>query len=256
MGRPATGTIVEPKTPGEIWALRIPAYGDRPYIPLGTSADGWTWKKADEERQNIMADVRRGTWVPPEANPTPKEPDGLLDPLYHDWAESWFEAGEAEWDDKTIKDYKWALENHLLPYFGDKRLSEITIEEVDAYRVWKQTQARTLIAATEAEGRKPKRGKKLKVTGALSSNSVNKTISRLGTSLKKPVEYPKFKIASNPALGEARKAKSEKPDRPRLHVEQIPFFVAAADGFMRPLVAISSGVASGSARRRRLTGST
>ncbi len=165
----------------------------------------------------------------------------MLDPLYLDWAEQWFEDNEPNWDEKTIKDNKWALEVHLLPYFKDMRLSEITIERIDEYRVFKQKQAKALIEAAEAEGKKPRKGKRLKVTGALGNNSINKTISRLGSSLKKPVKYPKYKIAVNAALDPDVKAKGEKPKRVRLHVEQIVPFVEAADSFMRPLVAILIG---------------
>lgn len=235
MGRPATGTVVAPKNPGESWALRIPAYGKRPYVTLGTSEQGWNRKKAEEERDFIMGQVRRGTWVPPDAQVQPAEPDGLLDPTYLDWAEQWFEAEEPGWKPKTVRDNRWALENHLLPFFGDLRLSEITIEKVDEYRVWKQKLRRDLETAGKAEGRKAR------IDGALSNNSINKTISRLGSSLKKPVEYPKYKISSNPALGKERKAKSEKPSRTWLEIEQIIAFVDASESFMRPLVAVLVG---------------
>lgn len=51
---------------GRGFALRFRAYGERRYLTLGFEADGWTWDKADEELQNILADVRRGIWVPPQ----------------------------------------------------------------------------------------------------------------------------------------------------------------------------------------------
>ena len=106
------------------------------------------------------------------------------------------------------------------------RLSEITIEEVDRYRVWKQKRS----AEFEAERKE-----------GLSNNSLNKTIMRLGQTLKQPVEYPRYKIAANSAIGPERKAKGEKPKRPRLQIEQITAFVEAADGFMRVLVALLVG---------------
>ncbi len=33
--------------------------------------------------------------------------------------------------------YRWQLTDHLLPFFHDHRLTEITIAEVDRYRDWK-----------------------------------------------------------------------------------------------------------------------
>ena len=157
MGRPATGSVVEPKSFQQSWALRIPAYGERYFVTLGTGEEGWSWKKADEERQNVMADVRRGTWVPPETDTQAAEPDGLEDPLYHDWAEQWFEDGKAAWDPKTIRDNKWALECHLLPFFADLRLSEITIEKVDEYRVFKLREARRLRERAAKDASPPRR---------------------------------------------------------------------------------------------------
>jgi integrase len=77
--------------------------------------------------------------------------------------------------------------------------------------------------------------------GKLNNNSVNKTITRLGQILKRPVEYPRYKIVANAALGKERRAKSEKPKRTWLHVEQVVTFVQSAKSFERPLVAILVG---------------
>ncbi|MBS1893653.1 MAG: site-specific integrase [Actinobacteria bacterium] len=236
MSRPATGSIVEPKNDQQAWALRIPAYGTRHFVVLGTSDQGWNWKKADEERKNIMADVRRGTWIPPDVEEKAPEPDGLLDPTFHEWADKWFEDEEPGWRPKTVRDNRWVLECHLLPYFGEKRLSEIDIEEIDAYRAWKQKEAKALRDKAAEEGKST-----VKVEGALSNNSINKCISRLGSVLKKPVKFPKYKIDKNAALDPDIKAKGEKPARTWLHVEQIVAFVQAAKNFERPLVAVLVG---------------
>lgn len=66
MTRPATGAIVEKRTTrGTSYALRFRAYGQRRYLTLGTTADGWSRALAEDELQNVLADVRRGTWRPP-----------------------------------------------------------------------------------------------------------------------------------------------------------------------------------------------
>ena len=216
MPRPAKGSVVAPKNHGDSWAIRITAYGKREYITLGTTEEGWNRQRAEEERQNIAADVRRGIWKPPSHESAP-EPDGLHDPTFHDWAEEWWADTEPTLKPLSKRDYRWAIELHLLPFFADMKLSEITIEEVDRYRAWKLRE------------------------GKLSNNTANKTITRLGQILKRPVEYPKYKISSNPALGKERKAKSEKPKRTWLEIEQIVAFVQAAKSFERPLIAVLVG---------------
>ena len=59
--------------------------------------------------------------------------------------------------------------------------------------------------------------------------------------MKKPVEYPRYKVASNAAIGKERKAKGEKPSRTWLEVEQITAFVESADSSLRPLIAVMVG---------------
>jgi hypothetical protein len=50
---------------GRGYALRFRAYGERQYLTLGLESDGWTRRRAQKELANVMADVRRGLWVPP-----------------------------------------------------------------------------------------------------------------------------------------------------------------------------------------------
>ncbi|MBS1677026.1 MAG: site-specific integrase [Actinobacteria bacterium] len=123
-----------------------------------------------------------------------------------------------------------------MPYFADMRLSEISIETVDAYRSWKQNQRRQIEAQMAEEGRKLKR-----TDGALSNNSINKTISRLDSILKRTVKFPRYKISTNPALDPDIRAKGNKPKRTWIDVEQIVAFVQSAKSFERPLVAVLVG---------------
>ena len=63
MAKPATGAIVEKRTArGTSFALRFRAYGERRYVTLGATEDGWNRASAEEELQNVLADVRRGIW--------------------------------------------------------------------------------------------------------------------------------------------------------------------------------------------------
>ena len=60
---------------GRGYALRFRAYGERRYVSLGFERDGWDRRRAEEELQNILADVRRGLWVPPRRG-TARDRDG------------------------------------------------------------------------------------------------------------------------------------------------------------------------------------
>ncbi len=180
MPRPATGqVVVDERRRSPTFGLRFRAYGKREYVTLGTADEGWTRAKAQTELQNVLADVRRGIWRPVE----PKAPE--IDPTFHEFASRWFDATKGEWHPKTVLDYEWQLSCHLLPFFRQHRLSQITIAEVDRYR---QAQVRR---------------------GELSVTSINKTITRLGQILEVAVEYGL--IERNPAKGRRRRLKAVRP---------------------------------------------
>src|SRR3954452_2545199 len=86
MARPVKGQVVERRTgAGTVYALRFTAYGERQYVTLGTRDEGWTIKKAEDELQNVLADVRRGIWRPPTPPPIPE----THDPRFHEFASEW-----------------------------------------------------------------------------------------------------------------------------------------------------------------------
>lgn len=212
MARKATGQVIEP-TGGRGWALRFRAYGKRRYVTLGTAEDGWDRRKAERELRGILADVERGIWQPEE--PAPPEPEPRAEPTFHQFASEWFANNEPGWRPKTVSDYRWALELHLLPALKDHRLSAITAEEVDRYKARKLRQ------------------------GKLAPNSINKTILRLAQILEVAVEYGK--IERNPAKGKRRRVKATEPKRSWIEPEQLPALLDVADHRLRPLVATLAG---------------
>lgn len=182
MPRPATGQVIHDtrrKTP--VYAIRFRAQGERHYITLGTTEEGWSRRKAETELENILADVRRGIWKPSTPAAEVKTP---TDPTFHEFASEWFEANKHQWRAKTKADYGWQLSNHLLPFFKDHRLSQITIAEVDRYRHSKVRDE------------------------ALSVASINKTITRLAQIMEVAVEYGI--VDRNPAKGRRRRLKAVK----------------------------------------------
>ncbi len=197
---------------------------------LGTTEDGWTRQKAQTELENVLADVRRGIWRPPEPEPAP-EID--RNPTFHEFASRWFDATKHEWRPKTRRDYEWQLSHHLLPFFKDHRLAQITIAEVDRYRQGKVAQAAA--ARTAAEHCKPlideyvdRQGRRHhRPRRPLSTTSINKTITRLAQILEVAVEYGL--IERNPAKGKRRRLKASGPQAVWLdRAEQIEALLGAA----------------------------
>lgn len=201
MAHDAPGQIVERHGKlGIAYGARVRAYGERHYVTLGKSQDGCTRKQAEIELQNILADIRRGIWKPPERQPA--KPPASKDPAFHDFASQWLESRRHELSARTIEDYDLTLGRHLLPHFKDHRLSEITAQEVDRYKTAK-------VADRERQ----------LVERPLSNRTINKTLTRLGQILDVAVRYEL--IAHNPVKGRVTKLKERTPTRERLQQEQV-----------------------------------
>ena len=196
------GVLVRRRRRGTYYAIRFRALGKRRYVTLGSSKDGWDRRRAEEELQNVLADVRRGIWVPPRREPPPThEPQS--EPTFHEFASQWFESHAPEWRESTRLDYRWQLELHLLPFFARHRLSEITVEEVDRFRAEKVRE------------------------GRLSPTSINKLLTRLAQVLELAVEYEL--IARNSARGGRRRLRAPAPRRTFLdRADQIESLLAGA----------------------------
>ena len=182
MPRLATGQIIEKRTRGGVtYGLRVPYDGRRPYITLGATADGMTRRQAEDEAATIMAAVRAGRWRPRPA----AAPEVQLDPTFHVFASEWFAGKQEEIRPNTVRSYRNDLTHHLLPFFAEHRLSEITIVEVDRYR-----------NAKVREGR-------------LGARSINMTLSLLAQILEVAADYGH--IERNTASGRRRRLKAARP---------------------------------------------
>ncbi len=199
-GRPPCGQVVAKERQGGLtYALRFRAYGQRRYRTLGTAAQGWTAEKAQRALRHTLADVERGLWQPAPTASAP--PPAAQVPLFAEFAERWLEGAEAELRPSSLADYEWQLDLHLVPFFGAHRLKDITISEVDRYRLFKVREAR------------------------LSAASINKTITRLAQILEVAVEYEL--IARNPARGKRRRLKAASPRR--AHLDRADHITALLD---------------------------
>jgi hypothetical protein len=213
-GRPATGNILKPTDTS--FALRFTAYGNREYLTLGRPEDGWTLLKAERELAAVLRDVELGTWKPPRH----QQPQPQKDGRFLEFASDWFALKRSEIEPNTARSYRNDLTNHLLPFFGEHKLSEITVAEVDRYRQHKVKENAICQSAIDAgrplmvkivdkQGRGYNRVKK-----PLSPRSINMQIDVLAQILELAIEYG-YMPAPNPAVGKRRRLKVVKP-RPGL----------------------------------------
>lgn len=229
MGRKATGQVVErSRSGGRTFALRFRAYGKRRYLSLGTAAQGWTRRKAEDELANVLADVRRGIWKP--AQPA-QDAEGAPVPIFHEFASEWLSTRRHEFAARTVEDYELALTHHLLPFFKDHRLSEITAQEVDRYKAAKVRERELGL-----------------VERPLSNRTINKTLTRLGQILDAAVRYEL--IDYNPVKTKVEKLKEAEPKRARLTGEQVQALLCSA-GPHRALLA--TAIMAGGLRVSELT---
>lgn len=196
-----TGQIVERRgRQGITYATRVRAYGQRHYVTLGHSWRGFTRRQAELELQNILADIRRGIWQVPQTQAAPQAT--LQDPTFHEFASEWFEGKRHEVAPRSVEEYQWGLGYHLLPFFKDHHLTQITIAEVDRY---KNGKVREREQGTKGRG--------------LSNRTINETLNLLAQILEVAVEYQHIQF--NPARGRRRRLKAPPPKRTWLEPEQI-----------------------------------
>ncbi len=187
---------------GPGYALRFIAYGERHYITLGYETEGWDRRAAEEELANIMADVRRGLWVPPSSTRRHREleagaPEAV--PTFGEFARELIDARHGQVAERTIERQEGLLA-HVLPYFGDWCLDEIDIEAVDAYRAHKVAESEARRRALE-QGR-PGRDRRNRALKPLSAYSINNTIRFLRWVLAIALEYEL--VTRNAAAGRRR----------------------------------------------------
>jgi integrase len=205
MSRRATGEIVErTAADGRVYrALRFTVHGKRRHVSLGPVSAA----EAEQALGHTIADVERGIWRPPRQVEAPADQEPL--PTFHRYAEAWWLRHETQLAESTRLDYRWRLETHLLPFFGEHRLDRITFDEVERYIAEKLSEER-----------------------ALSPRSVNMTVTLLGAILEGAVE--RELIARNPARGKGRRVRERAPRRSSLETaEQIEALLDAAGALDR-----------------------
>src|SRR4051794_3906959 len=223
MPRPATGQVIERDTRSGAtsYALRFRALGRRQYVHLGY-APTWTRKRAEQELANVLADVRRGLWQPPEQAPPPPREVPTLWVFASEWVAGREAAGLRP---RSLEYLRWALTDHLLAHFADVRLDRITVEDVDRYARLKaaeraaaqkriarlQDELADRVRAARSRAAVAAQLRAAKGSPGLSNASINKTLEVLSQVLEAGVEYGH--LERNPAKGKRRRLPNTTPRR-------------------------------------------
>jgi integrase len=204
MAARSEGQVVERRwKSGRGYALRFVAYGKRQYLTLGLECEGWDRGRAEEELQNVLADVRRGIWVPPQRGRKRTEEAGEAPP-FGPFARELVVSREGQVSENTLRSDEWALA-HLLPYFADWPLPAIDAEAVDAYRNLKVSESQARQRAIER--RAPFRNEHGQVLRPLAPSTINKTIDILQWILSVALDYKH--VTENAAAGKRRRLRAE-----------------------------------------------
>jgi integrase len=229
---------------GRGFALRFSAYGRRRYLTLGLECEGWTPERAQEELEDVLADVRRGLWVPPRRGSgeggggAPTQPprgdparDKAVEPstaggemLFGEFAPWALEVRRAHHGDAHDRNLRWCL-MHLMPFFAEWPLVGVDAEAIDSYSAAKVEEGRRLQAAIDRG--EPYRDERGRVRLPLAATSINKTIKGLSWFLGFAVKYKG--LAGNAAAGKERLLKARR--KPPVHLdtaEQIEALLDAA----------------------------
>jgi len=137
--RPATGYVFRvERQRGPQWYLKYRAQGQQVQKRLGPAWSGkgrppagyFTKRTAEAELRKTLGDADRGIGIAPRTGAT-----------FADVAEAWYRHGANEggkrgepWKPSTKRDYRSALDRHLLPAFGDRRIETITTATIEAWR--------------------------------------------------------------------------------------------------------------------------
>ncbi len=130
------------------WKLRLPNGGEerKAIGPVWTGSGRppggyFTERTAKAALEARLTDLRRGVGNPARTGAT-----------FADAAENWYSnrSQEEDWKPSTRRDYRSALDRHLLPAFGTWRLEDVTTKAIEEWRGFRLTEG-TLSRRTAAK---------------------------------------------------------------------------------------------------------
>lgn len=224
MGRRASGQILTSADAegGTTYSVRFRGAGyPRSVILLGSSRDGWTRAHAEHESQLIAAQIRAGTWLPlPEPN---YESTQRL--TFHELASDYYHRKRRKGlRPNTLADMLNKLSAHLLPFFGDYWVDEISEELVEEYLDRKQAENDRL-AALKAIGR-PALNRAGRPLRPVKPATINSHLHLLAGILDRAVRDGV--LAHNPARGEDLRLAVRREHRHGLELDEAWSLIEAA----------------------------
>jgi integrase len=232
MPRPRTGRLrVKDTTRGRSFGVRFKIGPQEHFVQIGGEWEGWTEEQALAHMQVLMRQVDRGEWKPPEPTAAPAEPE----PTFQVFASIWLDRRQRRLAPKSVKQYEWAL-GHLLDFFADDRLSQISAARIDKYVDVKLRERDELVAANR-RGRpvyeivqSPSGPRRLR-RRPLSNGSINTQINVLARVLKDAQKHGW--VGANPAAEPERRLIVQRPERSFLEPEQVAALLEAAAALER-----------------------
>lgn len=232
-GRPANGSIRARRLADGRTAFqaRFTVHGRPETVTLGHSPE-WNRPRAEEELQNILADVRRGVWTPHTPTTAPEAPTiGELADEFEDDAKA-----------RGLREKSVAAIAHDLSHLSslyDRRVTDLTDRDVKDLIVRKTKEREILTAGRQALGD----GKTLdELTGSqraaitqygrtargLSPNSIRRVLGTLGALIELARQEHDVALTKNVALNKRNWPIADTPDRAHAEIDQIEALLTAA----------------------------
>ncbi|MGO9791033.1 MAG: tyrosine-type recombinase/integrase [Solirubrobacteraceae bacterium] len=230
-GPEAVGSIVKryrKRDRQHTYGLRIRAYGERYWVPLGTEREGWNDVRAADRRDEIAGLVQRKVWRPPntfELDPREKKPG------FHEFTSDWLKRYRRTVDASTADTAEYMLSHHLLPFLHTYRLDEIDYAVLSTYLAHKLERNEEVEVAQQAgvilrNGRgQPRR--------PLSPRTINMTLDLIARIFKDAVK--RGLLQSNPASDRELRLKVTQRKRNFLEADELLALIDAAGAIDEPV---------------------
>jgi integrase len=225
------------------YGLRIRAYGERHWIPLGTEREGWNDVRAADRRAEIAALISRGAWRPPnsfELDSREKNPG------FHEFSTDWLKRYRRTVDGSTGDKAEYLLSHHLLPFLHAYLLDEIDYAVLSAYVAHKLERNEEIESARQASV--TLRDRSGRARRALSPRTINMSLDLAARILTDAVK--RGFLQSNPATDRDLRLKVTQHKGNFLEADELLALIEAASAIDDPVSAHTLGRAE-LARRMR-----
>jgi integrase len=197
---------------------------------VGDAAE-WSEERIERYRRKLLREISDGVWTVPRKE-APAAPMARQDlPTFHEAATDYLASLEKDRNKEVLE---WRIVAHLLPFFADYRIDEITRDLVIKYRQRKQTEREQLALARgkRAAGEKLTSHEQALIASGLrglSNTSVNQTVTTLGSIWEWVAEeHTEAMPRRNPIKGKNMRAAKDPEIRTILNLDQIDAVLQAS----------------------------